>query len=289
MLKLKYWRATQDSGRKAVVGIMHNRIPAPALFLATGLIAAQRRVCVAGFLTFEDLLRLGSVGARHHSVQWRVCRWVETHSTSDCSDRQSWHRRNLRNHGPASWRLPLRDRLGLGDLALLAIALAPTDPAAAFLVLRGHTLRGRSYVALEGESGANDPVGIALMIGAIEYIVRDGTLAEVALEFLAALGIGLFVGLVLGALLRRIVSWVDFRNPYAQTLVMIAGALTTYATADLLTGSGFLAAFVAGLMVGDTSTRASVRAHFTLGIAATIAEMALFLAMGTSVTLHNTT
>ncbi len=60
--------------------------------------------------------------------------------------------------------------LGFGWTVALLIgaALAPTDPAVTFSVLAGKEVHGRSGTILEGESGFNDPVGIALMIGMIE-------------------------------------------------------------------------------------------------------------------------
>ena len=56
---------------------------------------------------------------------------------------------------------------------LLGAALAPTDPAVTFSVLGGREIRGRTGTILKGESGANDPVGIALMIGMIELATSD--------------------------------------------------------------------------------------------------------------------
>jgi len=55
---------------------------------------------------------------------------------------------------------------------LLGAALAPTDPAVTFSVLAGRDVSGRSGTILEGESGFNDPVGIALMIGMVELATR---------------------------------------------------------------------------------------------------------------------
>ena len=57
---------------------------------------------------------------------------------------------------------------------LIGAALAPTDPAVTFSVLAGKEVRGRSGTILEGESGFNDPVGIALMIGMVELATEDG-------------------------------------------------------------------------------------------------------------------
>ena len=53
---------------------------------------------------------------------------------------------------------------------MLAAALAPTDPAVLFSVLGNREVGGRSGTILEGESGANDPVGIALMLGVLAYV-----------------------------------------------------------------------------------------------------------------------
>ena len=57
---------------------------------------------------------------------------------------------------------------------LIGAALAPTDPAVTFSVLAGKEVEGRSGTILEGESGFNDPVGIALMIGLVELATSDG-------------------------------------------------------------------------------------------------------------------
>ena len=57
--------------------------------------------------------------------------------------------------------------------ALIGAALAPTDPAVTFSVLAGKEVEGRSGTILEGESGFNDPVGIALMIGMVELATSD--------------------------------------------------------------------------------------------------------------------
>ena len=78
---------------------------------------------------------------------------------------------------------------------LIGAALAPTDPAVTFSVLAGKEVEGRSGTILEGESGFNDPVGIALMIGMIELAtVPERRVADVAVEFLREMGVGLAVG-----------------------------------------------------------------------------------------------
>ena len=73
---------------------------------------------------------------------------------------------------------------------LIGAAVAPTDPAVTFAVLGKREIRGRAGTILEGESGFNDPVGIALMIGMVEFATSDDAgVASVVWEFAArALG-----------------------------------------------------------------------------------------------------
>ena len=79
---------------------------------------------------------------------------------------------------------------------LIGAALAPTDPAVTFSVLAGKEVEGGSGTILEGESGFNDPVGIALMIGMVELATSgDGSFrSDVVAEFLVEMSVGLAVG-----------------------------------------------------------------------------------------------
>jgi cell volume regulation protein A len=132
---------------------------------------------------------------------------------------------------------------GLGWLTsgLLAAAVAPTDPAVVFSVLGGHTIHGRTDTIIEGESGANDPVGIALMLGLIELATHgDSSFWIVVRVFVEQMAIGLAVGGAAGMIARRV--------PRAGLPL----AAFAFAVAYLLHGSGFLAAFVAGLIAGST-------------------------------------
>ena len=93
---------------------------------------------------------------------------------------------------------------------LLGAALAPTDPAVMFSVLGNREVGGRSGTILEGESGANDPVGIALMIGMIEYATSNqGTAWSIASEVAVEMAVGLVVGVVGGRLLIPVMQRVS--------------------------------------------------------------------------------
>jgi cell volume regulation protein A len=170
---------------------------------------------------------------------------------------------------------------------LIGAALAPTDPAVTFSVLAGKEVEGRSGTILEGESGFNDPVGIALMIGMVELATSDGGSfgSEVVGEFLVEMGVGLIVG-VAGAVaivgLLRYLTLPD-RTLYPLTVMLAAGAV--YGLAAVLHGSGFLAVFVAGICVGDLRYPAR-RAVLTFNSAlADLGELAAFVVLGLTVDL----
>jgi cell volume regulation protein A len=170
--------------------------------------------------------------------------------------------------------------------ALLGAALAPTDPAVMFSVFGRKEIGGRTGTILEGESGANDPVGIALMLAAVSLAESDSTsVAHAVGEFFLSLGLGVVFG-VAGAyaamlLVRRIV----LPNPSLYPLRMLALAGVIYGAATVAHGSGFLAVYIAGILIGDTdipAKRGIERFHTSL---ASLAEIVVFVALGLTVDL----
>ncbi len=169
---------------------------------------------------------------------------------------------------------------------LIGAALAPTDPAVTFSVLAGKEVEGRSGTILEGESGFNDPVGIALMIGMVELATSGGSFgSEVVGEFLVEMGVGLVVGIA-GALaivgLLRYAPLSD-RTLYPIAVMLAAGAV--YGLAGVLHGSGFLAVFVAGILVGDLRYPARRAVRTFNSALADLGELAAFVALGLTVDL----
>src|SRR3954471_11501532 len=79
---------------------------------------------------------------------------------------------------------------------ILGAAIAPTDPAVMFSVLGRREVGGRSGTILEGESGANDPVGIALMLGMLEFATHaNSSFTIVIREFAVEMAVGLAIGI----------------------------------------------------------------------------------------------
>jgi cell volume regulation protein A len=167
---------------------------------------------------------------------------------------------------------------------ILGAALAPTDPAVMFSVLGKREIGGRTGTILEGESGVNDPVGIALMIGMLELATHaDATFWVVVREFVVEMTVGLAIGVAGAFLVIQAIRRVDLPNPALYPLRTLAAAGVIYGVAAIAHGSGFLAVFVAGIIIGsaDLPEKRNVeRFHTSL---ASLAEIVVFVALGLTV------
>jgi cell volume regulation protein A len=169
---------------------------------------------------------------------------------------------------------------------LLGAALAPTDPAVTFSVLAGKEVEGRSGTILEGESGFNDPVGIALMIAMVEYATSDdGELGPVVSEFAIEMAVGLLVGAIGGIALAWGVRRIRLPSHSLYPIAVLLAAGMVYGVASVMHGSGFLAVFVAGIVVGDVRFRARREVNDFNSALSDLSELAVFVALGLTVDL----
>jgi len=166
---------------------------------------------------------------------------------------------------------------------LLAAMISSTDAAAVFYLLRtrGIELYPRVRHTLEIESGINDPLAIFLTLAVIAWLTREGGAGgwELVGMFAAQFGVGTAAGLLGGWLLTVAIN----RCPLSTNLYplqALAGGLFIYGTAAMLGGSGFLAAYLAGLLVGNNA-RIARRAiqRFHDGVA-WLCQIGLFLLLG---------
>jgi potassium/hydrogen antiporter len=169
---------------------------------------------------------------------------------------------------------------------LVGTAVSPTDPAVVFAVLAGREIAGRSGTILEGESGANDPVGIALMAGLLSAGgVSAAALGHVAALFLAQMAVGAVLGLAAGWALKQAMKKLTLPAEGLYPLALLFAVGLLYGVTTLAHGSGFLAVFIAGIVLGDVRApfkREIERFHSAL---AGLGEIVAFLALGVTVDL----
>jgi cell volume regulation protein A len=177
----------------------------------------------------------------------------------------------------AAWLFDLSALEGL----LVGSIIAATDAAAIFSVLRTSTLRRRLAQTLEGESGINDPVAVLLVLGFIDWIQDPsyGILDMVGF-FAQELSIGLAVGLAAGFAGVELVKRSRLASGGLYPVATLAIAAIAFGGADVLQGSGFLAVYLAGLVLGsrEIPARRTVAA-FHEGLA-WVAQVAMFFTLG---------
>jgi cell volume regulation protein A len=177
----------------------------------------------------------------------------------------------------AAWLFDLSTLEGL----LLGSIIAATDGAAIFALLRGSTLRRRLARTLEGEAGLNDPVAVLLVIGFIEWIEQpDYGAVDMLLLFLRQLGIGLVAGGLAGWLAVQGLRRVRLDTAGLYPVATLATAALAFGSADALEGSGFLAAYLAGLALGSAAIPAKRTVTVFHEGLAWVAQISLFLALG---------
>ena len=179
--------------------------------------------------------------------------------------------------------LAARELLGVGTLEALIIgaAVAATDSAAIFAVLRGSKLERRLARSLEGESGMNDPVALLLVLGFIHWIEEPGYgAADMLLLFAGKLGLGVVFGLVLGRLAQEAFRRLTLPTSGIYPVASLAAAGIAYGLTEVAGGSGLLAVYLTALALGrpDLPGRRTIVAfHQGLGW---IAQISLFLMLG---------
>ena len=177
----------------------------------------------------------------------------------------------------AAWLFDLSVTQGM----LVGAIIAATDGAATFALLRGSTLKRRLARTLEGESGLNDPVAVLLVIGFTEVVQEPGFgVFDFLGLFVLELAVGAVVGLALGRLGVLTLRRVRLASAGLYPVASIAIAAVAFGLADVLHGSGFLAVYLAGLVLGTENTPAKrTMTTFHDGLA-WVAQLSLFFTLG---------
>lgn len=173
--------------------------------------------------------------------------------------------------------------LGLpwNEALLVGAIMSSTDAAAVFAVLQGVPLRRRVGLTLELESGLNDPVAVILTTAATLHLTLPGDvhlpiLGAIAYQLAIGAAVGIGGGIIGQALLRR-------TQPATAALVpalSLAIALVIYGGATKLGGSGFLAVYLAGILIGNGRVRQRRNLGRVQESIAWLAQVLMFLMLG---------
>jgi potassium/hydrogen antiporter len=261
------------------------RVPAPAFFLVAAAITAQLWPAAAALpvTTVERVVTVAlavilfdggmHIGKRRFRTASAAIVWIGTAGTLVTAAGTAVAARYVAG---MSWHLAL----------LVGTAVAATDPAVVFSVFGRREVAGRTGVLLEGESGANDPVGIALLAA---LLAAHGSAASVAwhvvAEFLLQMTVGVAVGVAGGLALLAFMRRVPLPSEGLYSPRVLACVLVIFGAATVAHGSGFLAVLVAGILIGDEPApykREIARFHSSL---AAQAEIVAFVMLGLTVRL----
>jgi cell volume regulation protein A len=180
---------------------------------------------------------------------------------------------------------------GWTEALLVGAVIASTDAAAVFFLInaRGLRLRPRVRATLEVESGTNDPFAVFLTLMLVEILTLGGqgwayALWSFAREAVFGGVIGFFGGRIIALVLNRLNLPQGLHAPFVAV-----SALVVFAFANAVHASGFLAVYLAGLIVGNRQTRAHNSVVVFLDAVTWLAQIVMFVLLGLLVWPHRLT
>ncbi|MCF3044542.1 potassium/proton antiporter [Neisseria gonorrhoeae] len=166
---------------------------------------------------------------------------------------------------------------------LMAAIVGSTDAGAVFSLLRnsGVRLNERVQATLEIESGANDPMAVFLVTALITMIMQPAESGAAAFVRMLALqiGFGLLTGWAGGKILAKLVRRLNLAEGL-YALMIVSGGLLVFAFTNTIGGSGFLAVYLAGIIVGNQRNRATEHVLRVMDGLAWLAQATLFVMLG---------
>ena len=261
------------------------RVPAPAFFLVAAVVTAQLWPAASTLpvSAVEQVVTLAlaiilfdggmHIGRRRFRTAAAAIVWTGIAGTLVTAAGTAVAARYVAG---MSWHLAL----------LVGTAVAATDPAVVFSVFGRREIAGRTGVLLEGESGANDPVTIALLSALLTAHGGAASAAwHVVTEFLLQMAVGVAVGVAGGMALLAFMRRVPLPSEGLYSPRVLAGVLVIFGAATAAHGSGFLAVLIAGILIGDEPApykREIQRFHSSL---ASLAEIVAFVMLGLTMRL----
>jgi cell volume regulation protein A len=173
---------------------------------------------------------------------------------------------------------------------LLAAVMSSTDSASVFNILRskGISLKNNLRPLLELESGSNDPMAYMLTITLIGLILSpaDTSMVGVLGNLFVQLSVGAVAGFVIGKLGVRLMNRINLSNESLYPILLFAICIFTFSATYFIKGNGYLAVYVAGLVVGNSKFMTKRTAVKFFDGLAWISQIMMFLTLGLLVNPH---
>ena len=175
---------------------------------------------------------------------------------------------------------------------LLAATMSSTDSASVFNVLRSQKmgLRKNLQPLLEFESGSNDPMAYMLTIVMIQIIQggdADIEVWRIILNFVVQFGFGFVFGYGLGKLCVWIINKINLQNKSLYPLMMLGFIFFIFSFTDLFNGNGYLAVYVAGIVMGNSKLTENKSISSFLDGVTWLVQIVMFLVLGLLVNPHD--
>lgn len=172
---------------------------------------------------------------------------------------------------------------------LLASTMSSTDSASVFAILRSQkmNLKHNLRPMLELESGSNDPMAYMLTIVLIQFIQSSGMgVSQIALSFVIQFIVGAAAGYLLGKLAILMLNRLNIDNQSLYPILLLSFVFFTFSVTDLMKGNGYLAVYIAGMMVGNNKIMHRKEIYTFMDGLTWLFQIIMFLCLGLLVNPH---
>jgi cell volume regulation protein A len=171
----------------------------------------------------------------------------------------------------------------LATALLLASTMSSTDSASVFSILKTQKIRLKHNLrpTLELESGSNDPMAYMLTIALIQFILSSNLGVGVVVgSFFIQFIVGGAIGFAIGKFAVKLINKVQIPYPSLYPLLLLSIILFTFALTDILKGNGYLAVYIAGIIVGNNKIVFKKEISSFLDGLTMLAQLIMFLSLG---------
>lgn len=173
---------------------------------------------------------------------------------------------------------------------LLAATMSSTDSASVFNLLRSQNMNLKENLRpiLELESGSNDPMAYMLTIALMQVIASgsDLHLGWIAKDLFIQFFFGSLIGFVMGKLSVRLINKIGLSNSSLYPILLLSMVFIIFTTTSLLNGNGYLAVYIAGVIVGNSRLVFRKEIDTFMNGLTWLFQIVMFLSLGLLVNPH---